>query len=60
MFFSYFAVMLLNHKDPNRVRVNNLVMTLERILFHWRGCKLTCVSACVVFSKLLEVKMWKV
>lgn len=33
MFFNYFVVMLLNHKDLNPVRVDNLEIILGRTLF---------------------------
>lgn len=58
MFHSYFVARLPNYKDPSLVRVDNVVVTLGRTLFHWRGCKLACFGLRCV-SVLLAVKTWK-
>lgn len=57
MFFSNFAAMLPNHKNPGLVRVDHLVMTLEIVLFHWRGCELARVLACMVFLSCWWLKL---
>lgn len=57
MFFSSFAAMLPNRKDPNLVRVDNLVMTLDIILFHWKVCKRACVLAYWCFLSCWWLKL---
>lgn len=56
MFCSYFAAMLPSHKDPSLVRVDNVVVTLGRALFHGKGWQTDgYFSLCGVSMLLVEM-----